>query len=92
MTPLHWAVEKRFPRIVNLLLQHGADPVALSKFEKTPITLAFESKQNDILQELSAHKGRVEEVCFVGGNRNCHFTKDLIFLFINLYSKPLQIV
>lgn len=55
MTPLHWAVEKRFSKIVSHLLKYGAEPTAVSKFDKTPILLAIESKQNDIFQELISH-------------------------------------
>lgn len=55
MTPLHWAVVKRFPEIVTLLIKNGADPTATSKFDKTPIALALESKQNDVFQELLTH-------------------------------------
>lgn len=52
MTPLHWAVQKGFKNIAKLLLRNGADPSATSKFLKTPITLAVESDQNDLVQEL----------------------------------------
>lgn len=55
MTPLHWAVEKQHPNLVTLLLKYGADPNAMSKFDKSPITLAAEKKQNDVLQELISH-------------------------------------
>lgn len=52
MTPLHWAVQKGHNNIAKLLLQNGADPNAMSKFSKTPITLAVELDQNDLVQEL----------------------------------------
>lgn len=52
MTPLHWAVQKGHNNIAKVLLQHGADPNAMSKFSKTPITLAVELEQNDLVQEL----------------------------------------
>lgn len=55
MSPLHWAVEKRHSKLVSLLLRHGADVTAMSKFDKTPITLAIETKQNDVFQELISH-------------------------------------
>lgn len=55
MSPLHWAVEKRHRKLVTLLLQHGADPEALSKFEKTPITLSIETQQTDVYEELVSH-------------------------------------
>lgn len=52
MTALHWAIEKRFPKLVTLLLKHGADPTVMSKFDKSPITLSLETKQDDVFQEL----------------------------------------
>lgn len=52
MTPLHWAVQKGHKSIAKVLLQHGADPNAMSKFSKSPITLAVELEQNDLVQEL----------------------------------------
>lgn len=55
MTPLHWAVEKRHPSLVTMLLKYGADAGLASKFLKTPIMLAIESKQHDVLQELISH-------------------------------------
>lgn len=55
MTPLHWAVERRYPKLVTLLLENGADPKAFSKFKKTPISMAAETNQPDVLQELLTH-------------------------------------
>lgn len=52
MTSLHWAIERGFPKMVTLLLKHGADPTVMSKFDKSPITLSLETKQNDVFQEL----------------------------------------
>lgn len=52
MTPLHWAVQKGHKNIAKLLLQHGGDPNIMSKFSKTPITLAVELEQNDLVEEL----------------------------------------
>lgn len=52
MTPLHWAVEKRFPDIVKMLLSRGADPTAISKFLKTPRTIAMSKGYGEILQLL----------------------------------------
>lgn len=40
MTPLHWAVENGYPNVVRMLLSHGADPDRLSKFNKTPRSIA----------------------------------------------------
>lgn len=55
MTPLHWAVEKRYPKLVTLLLEHGADPKAMSKFKKTPISMAAEKSQPEMYQEMMTH-------------------------------------
>lgn len=52
MTPLHWAVEKRHNKVVEMLLQHGADPNALSKFDKSPILLATNMKQMELVRIL----------------------------------------
>lgn len=52
MTPLHWAVQKGHNHIAKVLLQHGADPNAVSKFKKTPIILAAELDQTELVQEL----------------------------------------
>lgn len=59
MTPLHWAVQKRHPRIVELLLQRGADPSCRSKFDKTPLSLALETGQADVYQDLLAAKMKI---------------------------------
>ncbi|KXJ83661.1 hypothetical protein RP20_CCG003603 [Aedes albopictus] len=52
MTALHWAVEKRHDKIVEMLLQHGADPNAVSKFGKSPISIASEAGQVDLVRIL----------------------------------------
>lgn len=51
MTPLHWAVEKGYDNIAELLLEQGANPHMLSKFLKTPYSIAKE-KQNDFIVNL----------------------------------------
>lgn len=51
MTPLHWAVEKGFDNIAELLLEQGANPHMMSKFLKTPYSIAKE-KQNDFIVNL----------------------------------------
>lgn len=56
MTPLHWSVERKHRKIVDLLLAHGADPCIKSKFDKTPMSLAIETDQTDVFQELIAYK------------------------------------
>lgn len=51
MTPLHWAIEKNFDNIAELLLENGANPHIMSKFLKTPYLLAKE-KNNDFIVNL----------------------------------------
>lgn len=51
MSPLHWAIEKGFDNIAELLLENGANPHIQSKFLKTPLTLAKE-KNNDFVIQL----------------------------------------
>lgn len=48
MTPLHWAIERGYDSIAELLLDHGANPHVLSKFLKTPYSIAKE-KGNDFI-------------------------------------------
>ncbi|XP_058121677.1 GA-binding protein subunit beta-2 isoform X2 [Anopheles coustani] len=52
MTALHWAVEKQQRKIVEMLLQHGADPNVVSKFGKTPIQIATDTGQTEVLRLL----------------------------------------
>ncbi|XP_065093761.1 uncharacterized protein Atac3 [Ochlerotatus camptorhynchus] len=52
MTALHWAVEKRHDKIVEMLLQHGSDPNAVSKFGKSPISIATEAGLVDLVRIL----------------------------------------
>lgn len=51
MTPLHWAVEKGFDNIAELLLDNGANPYIVSKFLKTPHSIARE-KGNDFVMNM----------------------------------------
>lgn len=51
MTPLHWAIEKSYDNIAELLLENGANPHIMSKFLKTPYLLAKE-KNNDFIVNL----------------------------------------
>lgn len=48
MSPLHWAIEKGYDNIAELLLDHGASPHTISKFLKTPYSIAKE-KNNDFI-------------------------------------------
>lgn len=52
MTPLHWAVEREHVDVMHILLDHGADANATSKFEKTPISLALEHDRLDLVDTL----------------------------------------
>lgn len=52
MTPLHWAVENENVEVIEALLQGGADPQAVSKFDKTPISMATEMGRGDIVHIL----------------------------------------
>lgn len=56
MTPLHWAVENEHEEVMLVLLEHGADPNALSKFDKTPITLALEHDRTDLVEMLQQER------------------------------------
>jgi hypothetical protein len=48
MSPLHWAVDRHFDNIAELLLECGANPHLVSKFLKTPYSIAKE-KKNDFI-------------------------------------------
>lgn len=56
MTPLHWAVENQNLEVIETLLQAGADPNALSKFDKSPVSMAKDLDRSDIVELL--------EVCY----------------------------
>lgn len=56
MTPLHWAVEREHVKIIHTLLEHGADPLAISKFGKTPVSLALEHDRLDLVDILKQER------------------------------------
>lgn len=56
MTPLHWAVEREHVDVMHILLDHGADTNATSKFEKTPISLALEHDRLDLMNILQQER------------------------------------
>lgn len=56
MTPLHWAVEREHVDVMHILLDHGADTNATSKFEKTPISLALEHDRLDLVDILQQER------------------------------------
>lgn len=53
---MHWAVERKCSRVMQVLLDHGADPNAMSKFDKSPITLALEHNRADLLKLLQQER------------------------------------
>ena len=57
MTPLHWAVEQEHMEVMILLLENGADPHSISKFNKSPITIAFEHDRLDFAELLQRGQG-----------------------------------
>lgn len=58
MTALHWAVEEEHIELVKVLLKHGADPTAISKYGETPLSIADEMGCAEITQVLEAHGNR----------------------------------
>lgn len=56
MTPLHWAVEREHIEVMHVLLEHGADANATSKFDKTPISLALEHDRLDLVDILQQER------------------------------------
>lgn len=56
MTPLHWAVECEHMDVMHILLDHGADTNATSKFDKTPISLALEHDRLDLVDILQQER------------------------------------
>ncbi|CAB3237890.1 unnamed protein product [Arctia plantaginis] len=52
MTPLHWAVQRGHAATAAELLAHGAEPAALSKFHKSPRSLALQLRRDDLLRLL----------------------------------------
>jgi ankyrin repeat protein len=83
MTPLHWAVERQFIKVVELLLRNGADPHAISKFHKTPYSLAQAHNNVEILKLLSIatqlHESNLKQVFMI--NR-CIFRIILLFAIL----------
>lgn len=56
MTPLHWAVEREHEEMIHVLLDNGADANAISKFDKTPISLALEHDRLDLVDILQQER------------------------------------
>lgn len=51
MTPLHWAIDRNFDNIAEILLEAGANPHIVSKFLKTPYSIAKE-RNNDFIVKI----------------------------------------
>lgn len=52
MTPLHWAVERGHLDVINCLLRWGADATVCSKFDKSPLDIAIDNDQVEVVQVL----------------------------------------
>lgn len=61
MTALHWAVEEEHTELVKLLLKHGASPVAMSKYDETPLSIAEEMGYREVVEILLANGSRVSQ-------------------------------
>lgn len=59
MTPLHWAVEKEKLETIKVLLQNGADPTMVNKFDKTCFDIANDSERHDIIDLLQVCRGGI---------------------------------
>lgn len=46
-TPLHWAAEAGDPKIIKFLLSEGANPLAVSKDEDTPLDIVLKNDNYD---------------------------------------------
>ncbi|XP_057684338.1 GA-binding protein subunit beta-2-like [Corythoichthys intestinalis] len=49
MTALHWAAQHGHHGVVESLIKHGADVHALSKFDKTPLDIAVDIQNTDLM-------------------------------------------
>ena len=48
MTPLHWAAESGSVQCVQTLIDYGADPTVVSKFDKTPAKVADDAEHHQV--------------------------------------------
>lgn len=48
MTALHWATQHGHHSVAQLLLKHGADVHALSKFDKSPFDIALDIQHAEL--------------------------------------------
>ncbi|XP_061675550.1 GA-binding protein subunit beta-2a isoform X2 [Syngnathoides biaculeatus] len=49
MTALHWAAQHGHHGVVETLIKHGADVHALSKFDKTPLDIAVDIQNTELM-------------------------------------------
>ncbi|XP_062384739.1 GA-binding protein subunit beta-2a [Sardina pilchardus] len=49
MTALHWATQHGYHKVAEMLVKHGADAHALSKFDKTPLDIAIDIQNADLI-------------------------------------------
>lgn len=61
MTPLHWAAQRGHAAAARELLRRGADPLAVSKFGATPVSLARRSQPGGELARLLEEAARARE-------------------------------
>ena len=54
-TPLHYACQLDYPDVADILLQHGADPNAVSKINDTPIHCAIQNGNAGLVNLLIEH-------------------------------------
>lgn len=84
LTPLHKAVLRADPEILQLLLQHKADPNARNEFEETPLHYACKrglvaqlqmliDAGGDVTAEDRAGKGAMHHAAH-GGNKSVFIT------------------
>lgn len=48
MTALHWATQHGHHGVAQLLIKHGADVHALSKFDKSPFDIALDIQHAEL--------------------------------------------
>lgn len=58
MTALHWAAEHSHKKVAELLLEHGADVHALSKFDKTPFDISLDRNNAELMLMLQVMKDK----------------------------------
>lgn len=77
MTPLHWAIDRGFDNIAELLLEHGANSNVVSKFLKTPYSIAKE-KNNDFIVNLieMLPNSEMKPVITPSGSQELNFSKN----------------